>query len=234
MHLVDIDSEALSSGAERQGVASHPRLRLHGGVDVTAALGVLSDRTPMSELVPADFEAMAAWPTSRTAMVLPGGFDRVASTCVLSQILETAAHSLGKGHRQLADAEAALRAGHLRLMAGLAASGGEAVLVTDVVSSQMLAALPALPAEALAGLLTRLGVRATISAGYIPGRYWRPCAPTRPSGRSSRPWPSSRHGDGGFTIGLTSSRRSTSDWRPRDSAGPWINSQSGTCGQARG
>ena len=109
VHLVDIDSEALSGGAERQGVASHPRLRLHGGVDVTAALGVLSDRTPMSELVPADFEAMAAWPASRTAMVLPGGFDRVASTCLLSQILETAAHSLGKGHRQLADAEAALR-----------------------------------------------------------------------------------------------------------------------------
>ncbi len=111
VHLVDIDSEALSGGAERQGVASHPRLRLHGGVDVTAALGVLSDRTPMSELVPADFEAMAAWPASRTAMVLPGGFDRVASTCLLSQILETAAHSLGKGHRQLADAEAALRRG---------------------------------------------------------------------------------------------------------------------------
>jgi hypothetical protein len=69
-----------------------------------------------------------------------------------------ATHSLGKGHRQLADAEAALRAGHLRLMARLAAPVGEAVLVTDVVSSQMLAALPALPAEALAGLLTRLGL----------------------------------------------------------------------------
>ncbi len=42
-------------------------------------------------------------------------------------------------------------------MARLAAPGGEAVFVTDVVSSQILAALPALPAEALAGLLTRLG-----------------------------------------------------------------------------
>ena len=122
----------------------------------------------MSELVPADFEAMAAWPASRTAMVLPGGFDRVASTCLLSQILETAAHSLGKGHRQLADAEAALRAGHLRLMARLAAPGGEAVLVTDVVSSQMLAALPALPAEALAGLLTRLGRKGNHFRGVHP------------------------------------------------------------------
>ena len=157
LHLVDIDSEALSGGAKQQGVADHPRLRLHGGVDVTATLGVLSDRTPTSELVPAEFEAMAAWPASRTAMILPGGFDRVASTCLLSQILETAAHSLGKDHRQLADTEAALRAGHLRLMARLTAPGGEAVLVTDVVSSQMLTELPTLPAEALAGLLTKLG-----------------------------------------------------------------------------
>ncbi len=107
VHLVDIDSEALSRGAERQGVAKHPRLRLHGGVDVTATLGILSERTPKSELGPADFDAMAAWPGSRTALVLPGGFDRVASTCVLSQILETAAYSLGTGHWQLADARAA-------------------------------------------------------------------------------------------------------------------------------
>jgi hypothetical protein len=168
VHLVDIDCEALSGGAERQGVASHPGLRLHGGVDVTAALGILSDWTPMSELLPAEFEAMAAWPASRTAMVLPGGFDRVASTCLLSQILETVAHSLGKGHRQLGDAEAALRAGHLRLMARLAAPGGEAVLVTDVVSSQMVAALPALPAEALAGLLTRLGRKGDHFRGVHP------------------------------------------------------------------
>ena len=137
VHLVDIDSAALVRGAARQGVANHPRLHLHGGVDVTATLGILSGRTPMSELGPADFDAMAAWPASRTALVLPGGFDRVASTCLLSQILETAAHSLGRDHHQLADAQAALRAGHLRLMARLAAPGGEAVLVTDVVSSQM-------------------------------------------------------------------------------------------------
>jgi hypothetical protein len=157
VHLVDIDSEALARGTARQGVAGHPGLHLHGGVDVTATLGILSDRTPMSELGPADFDAMAAWPASRTAAILPGGYDRVASTCLLSQIMETAAHAIGRGHRQLAEAEAALRAGHLRLMARLAAPGGEAVLVTEVVSSDMLAALPTLAADRLAGLLQALG-----------------------------------------------------------------------------
>src|SRR6185437_4823832 len=47
VHLVDIDSQALALGVARQGVAKHPGLHLHGGVDVTAMLGVLSDRTPM-------------------------------------------------------------------------------------------------------------------------------------------------------------------------------------------
>jgi hypothetical protein len=156
VHLVDIDSQALASGAERQGVAKDLRLRLHGGVDFSAMLGVLSDCTPASELGPAEFEAMAAWPASRTAVVVPGGFDLVASTCVLSQILETAAFSLGKDHRQLADARAALLAGHLRLMARLTAPGGEAVLVSEVTSSEMLAELPGLANEEVAGLLTKL------------------------------------------------------------------------------
>src|SRR4051794_6391029 len=142
VHLVDIDAEALALGAARQGVAGHPGLRLHGGVDVTATLGLLSGWASMSALGPADFDALAAWPASRVAAFLPGGFDRVASTCLLSQVLETAAHTLGRGHRQLAEVQAALLAGHLRLMARLAAPGGEAVLVAEIVSSDTLAKLP--------------------------------------------------------------------------------------------
>jgi hypothetical protein len=157
VHLVDIDSEALACGAERQGVASHPRLWLHGGVDVTATLGVLSDWTPISELAPADFDAMAEWSASRAGLVLPSGFDRVASTGLLSQILETAAHSLGEGHRQLTEVQAALRAGHLRLMARLAAPSGEAVIVTEVVSSRTVTELASLTQEELRGLLPALG-----------------------------------------------------------------------------
>src|SRR4051794_39766482 len=168
VHLVDIDPEALLRGVARQGVAKHPRLHLHGGADLTAMLGVLSDRTPMSGLGPADLDAMAAWPASRTAVVLPGGFDRVASTCLLSQILETAAYSLGRDYHQLAEAQAALRAGHLRLMARLDAPGGEAVLVTEVVSSQILAELPALDAKELAGLLPGLRCKGDYFRGVHP------------------------------------------------------------------
>ncbi|MFO0953837.1 MAG: hypothetical protein U0835_22310 [Isosphaeraceae bacterium] len=156
VHLVDLDARALALGVERQGVATDPRIRLHGGVDVTAALGLLSGWTPTSELTPAELEALAAWPASRAAPVLPGGFDRVASTCLLSQILETAAHALVRNHPQLSAAEAALLAGHFRLMSRLAAPGGEALLAAEVVSSDTLPGLPNLSPDEVAGLLPKL------------------------------------------------------------------------------
>lgn len=156
VHLVDLDADALAQGAAGQGVAGHPGLRLHGGVDATATLGVLAGWSPLSAPSPADLAALAAWPAARVAAALPGGFDRVASTCLLSQILETAAHALGRRHRHLAAVEAALVAGHLRLLARLAAPGGEVLLVAEVVSSDTLPALPALPPGDLAGLLPTL------------------------------------------------------------------------------
>src|SRR5262249_52998411 len=54
-------------------------------------------------------------------------------------------------------ARAALLAGHLRLLARLAAPRGEGVLVAEVSSSEVLAELPDLTTEQLAGLLTKLG-----------------------------------------------------------------------------
>ncbi|QEH31611.1 hypothetical protein OJF2_00760 [Aquisphaera giovannonii] len=156
VHLVDLDARALALGAERQGVAGHPRLFLHGGLDVTATLDVLSGWHPLSRVRPADLEALASWPADRVPTALPGGFDRVASTCVLSQLQETAGHALGPGHGQLEAVESALRAGHLRLMARLATPGGVATLVTEIVSSDTLPDLPGRPAEDLAGLLGRL------------------------------------------------------------------------------
>ena len=53
-------------------------------------------------------------------------------------------------------------------MARLTAPGGEAVLVTDVVSSQILAELPALTAKDLAGLLPRLRSQGDYFRGVHP------------------------------------------------------------------
>lgn len=170
VHLVDIDAEALARGVMHQGVAGHPGLRLHGGVDLTATLSVLSGWAPISAVGPADLAALADWPASRAGAILPGGFDRVASTCLMSQILETAAHALGRSHGQLAAVEAALVTGHLRLLARLAEPEGEAWLVGEVVSSDTLAGLPAIPRDELAGLLARIGREGDHFRGMHPGQ----------------------------------------------------------------
>lgn len=164
VHLVDLDAGALESGAARQGVAGHPDLRRHGGVDLTAALGLLGGWTPATSVGPADLAALADWPAGRAALALPGRFDRVASTCLLTQVFETAAHALGRGHPRRDAVESALLAGHLRLMARLAAPGGEAVLATEVASSNAIPGIADLPDAALAGLLRAPG---------RPGRFFR-------------------------------------------------------------
>jgi len=173
VHLVDLDTEALARGTERQGVSGHPRLWLHGGVDVTAMLIFLSDLTPLSRLNPRDIEALAAWPADRLTSVLPGTFDLVASTCLLSQILESAAHTLGPNHSQLAEVELALRAGHLQLMSGLASPRGRAVLVAEVVSSRMFPGLLERPTEELVNLLAELAHQGNHFRGVHPKQLLR-------------------------------------------------------------
>ena len=129
----------------------------------------------------------------------------MASTCLLSQVLETAAHALGRNHRQIAEAEAALRAGHLRLMARLAAPGGEALLVAEVVSSDTLAELPRLPEVDLAGLLPELGREGNHFRGVHPRQLLAALRADPSVGPLVARRPRCRPGVGDCTIGRTSS-----------------------------
>ena len=137
VHLVDLDAEALTRGAERQGVLDRPSLYLHGGVDLSALLDVIGTWTPLTSIVPADLDALAAWPAGRVAGVLPGPFERVASTCLLSPLIGNAFHALGESHTAFPLVVRAIRIGHLRLLTQLVAPGGEAVLITDVASTDV-------------------------------------------------------------------------------------------------
>lgn len=166
--LVDLDAEALASGASRQGVADHPRLRLFGGVDVTGMLDALATWTPLTPLTPADLSALAGWPAGRVAPVLPGPFDVVASTCLLSQLIGNAVESVGEAHPQFLPAVQAIRAGHLRLLTALTAPGGTAILVTDLVSSDTFPTLASFPDSSLPALLPRLAREQNFFHGLNP------------------------------------------------------------------
>ncbi|WP_435022558.1 hypothetical protein TA3x_005753 (plasmid) [Tundrisphaera sp. TA3] len=194
VHLVDLDAEALALGAGRQGVAGHPGLRLHGGIDATGMLDAMAAWSPWTSVTPADRAALTGWPAGRVALALPGGFDLVASTCLLTQLMESARHALGAGHFQLVAVERAIRAGHLRLLDRLAAPGGRACLITEVASSDAIPGLGEVPEADLPGLLRRLAPGSGHFRGVHPAELaeaLRDARGTGPNGigwEPTRPW----------------------------------------------
>ena len=156
VHLVDLDPEALAAGSEGQGVADHPGLFRFGGVDLTGMLGPIARWGPETPIGSEDQAALVEAPGRLVAPAIAGPYDLVASTCLLSQLISNAHHSVGEAHPQFMAMVQAIRAGHLRLLTQLVATGGTAVLVTDVVSSETFPTLGTLPESSLPGLIPRL------------------------------------------------------------------------------
>jgi hypothetical protein len=172
VHLVDLDAEALARGASAQGVSDHPSLRLHGGTDLTGMVDLIAGWSPHGPIPPEALAALAEEPARRVAPGLPGPFDLVASTCLLTPLIGSAFHAVGENHPQFAELVQAIRAGHLRLLGRLAAPGGAVVLITDVVSSDTLPALGTLPEPSLPGLLPRLARERNFFHGVNPEALW--------------------------------------------------------------
>ncbi len=168
VHLVDLDPRALEGGAFRQGQGHEPRLLLHGGLDVTAMIDTFARWSPLDRVAPGDLEALVDWPSRRVPLALPCPFDVVASTCLLSQIVGNAFESLGDQHPQLDETVAAIRLGHLRLLARLARPGGRVVLISDVVNSDRVPELLKVPDSALAGYLNDLSEKGGTIRGMNP------------------------------------------------------------------
>ncbi len=168
VHLVDLDAEALALGAGRQGVSGNPGLHLHGGIDLTGMLDAMAGWSPLAAIPDAELVALVEWPARRVAMALPAPFDRVASTCLLSQIAGNAFTAIGDRHPRFAEVVRAIRLGHLRLLTRLAAPVGEVVLISDVVSSDHRPVLAEVEESALPALLARLSREGGLIHGVNP------------------------------------------------------------------
>lgn len=166
--LVDLDPTALARGLARQGMADHPAVGEFGGVDVTARLDAIAGWTPRTPIGPEELAALADWPAGRVGQALPGRYDLVASTCLLTQLIGNATHALGEGHPQFLAVVQAIRTGHLRLLTHLTAPGGTAVLITDVVSSDTFPTLATLPESSLPEVLFRLARERNFFHGVNP------------------------------------------------------------------
>ena len=155
VHLVDLDSEALDAGLAAQGLSTSETLLCHGGIDLTGALPLLERylETPPHEL---EAEGLVQTLAAAEPPLPEGPFDAVISTCLLTQMIDAVTEALGAEHPSLPEVVIALRRRHLELMVARTAAGGQAVLVSDMVSSETVPGLAETPPEELKPLVQRL------------------------------------------------------------------------------
>jgi hypothetical protein len=169
VHLVDLDASALQRAVARQAVQDSPKLKLHGGVDLTGVADLLSGwrgRSPSSREIDDCLKRAVDAPQPD---VRPGsGFDVVLSPCLLSQLVGYASDTLGRKHPRANELRLAIRLRHLRLMADLLAPGGAGVLVTDLAVSGMEKNLEHMRSGDLPGLLKKLVAQRKVFAGLDP------------------------------------------------------------------
>jgi hypothetical protein len=170
--LVDLDHEALARAVERQRVSTHPSLHRLAGIDLTGMLDRFAAWSTTTPIPPRDLTALVEEPTRRVLPALPGPFDLVASTCLLSPLIGNAFHSVGETHPQFMAVVQSIRAGHLRLLARLAAPGAQALLITDVISSERCPELPDWPDAELPERLAALGRDRNHFHGLSPDVLW--------------------------------------------------------------
>jgi hypothetical protein len=138
IHLVDIDAEALGRARERLSEAERARVSTHAAVELSGmfddfegwtrgAQRFTANRDELVQAVRAAARAVAAR--------LPGPFDTVVSCCMLTQIQLSLRDLIGDRDPAFPTLRAAMNAIHVRVLAGLVAPRGKALLATDMASS---------------------------------------------------------------------------------------------------
>jgi hypothetical protein len=170
--LVDWDAQALDAGVASQGVAGHPALVRHTGVDLRE-IG----------------EGLGSWQYGIERS------DVVASLCVLSQLIEQAVtQSKLQDPRDALPLVQTIRRQHLLQMTDRLVGGGEAVLITDFVSSDTLPELTAVNEADLPNLVRRALSERNFFTGLHPAvlldalRNDAALAPTVTDATLQSPW----------------------------------------------
>jgi hypothetical protein len=142
IHLVDWDADALSSGIARQNLIGDPRIAQHAQVDLSRG----------------------NWkpPTAEGATV-------VASLCLLSQLIDSAARQADEAQSDPLAAIDAVRRNHLRHLVELLPPSGVGLLIFDFASSQTAPKLASTSAAELPAEVARLLQSGNFFQGLHPG-----------------------------------------------------------------
>jgi len=136
VHLVDIDRDAVARARERVPEGPRSRLLAHAPLDLS---GMFQDieRWGRMQVTAEELMAAPAKGAKRIAAALPGPFDVVASTCLLTQLQLSLLELLGDRHQLFVALREFLTLTHLRTLAALTKPGGRALLITDLCSAEV-------------------------------------------------------------------------------------------------
>lgn len=155
IHLVDIDRDAISGAKKRMSTAVANKIVLHAPVDISGVNKCLEEWRDF-KVTPEILLAFPELTATRLATQLPGPFDCVVSSCLISQILLTYTNVMGEQHPLLQAGLITLLVAHLRAMIALTRPCGRALWITDVSSNQLAPLGRATPQESGLELLHQL------------------------------------------------------------------------------
>ncbi|QDV24686.1 hypothetical protein [Aureliella helgolandensis] len=147
--LVDIDRSALQAAVARVGLEASDQIEIRAPLDLT---GLSPEFAHWSECLPTPGVVKSALERLRGTSqleVLSGGFDVVLSSCVLTQLIDSAQRAIGEDHEEFFDLLSALRLRHIEHMLELLRGDGVGLLVTDLVSTDTWPGMRELPIEQL-------------------------------------------------------------------------------------
>jgi hypothetical protein len=182
--LLDWDRAALDQGVARQLGKIPPNLQLFGPCELTGFLPLLQPGAGTNIALIERFLRGELQPD----LARLGAFDVVASTCVLSQLLDAATHLLGPQSARSHEIAVALRRQHIQVMCQLLVPGGRGLLVTDIVSSDTAPALLATQDPDLKPIARELLMAGNFFAGLHPGHLFLDLPAKSAAPQVSDPW----------------------------------------------
>jgi hypothetical protein len=134
IHLVDVDRDALQGARSRLPMGVRRQISVHAPIDLSGLVDKL-DRWAEGRVTPEEMIAHPLRTCGDVASRLPGPFDVVLSSCLLTQLQWAVLNVLSDGHPYFEAVREIASLTHVRLLATLMGPRGRAVLATDVASS---------------------------------------------------------------------------------------------------
>jgi hypothetical protein len=152
--LIDLDDNALQRATERLSPAERKRIVLRGGTDLTGVLPMLSaiSASPREENSAITVAINAA---RQTCVPIVGTFDVVASTCVLTQLIDSIYIAIPTASDVRHELVMAIRNRHLDIIAEMMNPLGRGIVFTDFVGTETAPELPLLSDSQLAAAAAR-------------------------------------------------------------------------------